>query len=190
MKAENLQKNFSQQVRTILVTKYHLFRGLFISHNCIFIFRNKGEILLFDLVLMFLRKEKSENIPVSTLNIYTVDTLLDQSFRLSIFSKVTNCGCLSVTSVQSVSECNKRWFFSSTGLFLKGVFSKPSGNYIVGPNLCFLSQRPQILATCLFSNFAELCKVSARLDNIDIRHFVRVPPLMFFDFAIYQKFNV
>ena len=100
---------FSQQVRTILVTKNHIFRGLFISHNCIFIFRNKGEILLFDLVLMFLRKEKSENIPVSTLNIYTVDTLLDQSFRLSIFSKVTNCGCLSVTSVQSVSECKKRY---------------------------------------------------------------------------------
>ena len=45
------------------------------------------------------------------------------------------------------------------------------------------------MATCLFFNFAELCKVSARLDNIDIRHFIRVPPLMFFDFAIYQKFK-
>ena len=58
---------------------------------------------------------------------------------------------------------------------------------IVVPNLCFLSLRTQILATCLFLNFAELCKVSARLDNIDIRHFIRVPPLMFFDFLIYQK---
>ena len=30
------------------------------------------------------------------------------------------------------------------------------------------SSAVQILATCLFFNFAELCKVSARLDNIDI----------------------
>ena len=30
-----------------------------------------------------------------------------------------------------------------------------------------------------FFHFAELCKVSARLDNIDIRHFIRVPPLNF-----------
>ena len=29
---------------------------------------------------------------------------------------------------------------------------------------------------------------SVRLDNIDLRHFIRVPPLMFFDFVIYQKF--
>jgi hypothetical protein len=33
---------------------------------------------------------------------------------------------------------------------LKGVSSKPSGTPIVAPNLCFLSKRPQILATCLF----------------------------------------
>ena len=62
---------------------------------------------------------------------------------------------------------------------LKGVSSKPSGKYILGPDFCFLSQRPQILDTCLFFNFAELCKVSVRLDNIDIRHFTRVPPLNF-----------
>ena len=41
----------------------------------------------------------------------------------------------------------------------------------------------------LIFNFAELCKVSERLDNIDIRHFIRVPPLMFFDFLIYKKFK-
>jgi hypothetical protein len=50
----------------------------------------------------------------------------------------------------------------------------------VSPNLCFLSYRPQILATCLSFNFVELCEVSVRLDNIDITHFIRVPPLMFF----------
>ena len=49
--------------------------------------------------------------------------------------------------------------------------------------------KPQILAACLFFHFAELCKFSARLDNIDIRHFIRVPPLIFFDFLIYQKFK-
>ena len=48
----------------------------------------------------------------------------------------------------------------------EGVFSKPSGNHIVAPFFCFLSYRLQILATCLFFHFAELCKVSARLDNI------------------------
>ena len=36
---------------------------------------------------------------------------------------------------------------------LKGVFSKPSGKYIVLPNLCLLSQRLQINAICLFFNF-------------------------------------
>ena len=30
------------------------------------------------------------------------------------------------------------------------------------------------MAICLFSNFAELCKVSARLDDIDIGHFIRI----------------
>ena len=30
------------------------------------------------------------------------------------------------------------------------------------------------MATCLFFNFAELCKVSARLDDIDIGHFIRI----------------
>ena len=64
---------------------------------------------------------------------------------------------------------------------LKGVFSKPSGNCIVVPNFCLLSQRLQILATCLFFNFAELCKVWAKSNKVDISHFIRVPPLMFFD---------
>ena len=44
---------------------------------------------------------------------------------------------------------------------VKGVSSKPSGKY------------------SLFFNFAELCKVSVRLDNIDIRYFIRVPPFEF-----------
>ena len=39
-------------------------------------------------------------------------------------------------------------------LHLKGVFSKPSGNCIVAPIFCLMSQRLQILATCLFLNFA------------------------------------
>ena len=39
------------------------------------------------------------------------------------------------------------------------VFSKPSGNYICVTKLFFELERPQILATCLFFNFAELCKV-------------------------------
>ena len=65
---------------------------------------------------------------------------------------------------------------------LKGVFSKPSGNCIVSPNLCFLSY-------LLIFHFAELCKVSARLDNIDIRNFIRVLPSIFFYFLIYQKFK-
>ena len=62
---------------------------------------------------------------------------------------------------------------------LKGLFSKPSGSHILGPHYCLSSEISQILATCLFFNFAELCKVSARLDNIDIRNFIRVPPLSF-----------
>ena len=77
----------------------------------------------------------------------------------------------------------------STLHFLNGLFSRPSGKMIVAPNLCFLSYRLQILATCLFFDFDWLCKVSAMLDNIDARHFIRVPPLMFFYFAVYQKFK-
>ena len=74
-------------------------------------------------------------------------------------------------------------------IVVKGVSSKPSRKCIVVPNFCFLSQRLQILATCLFLNFLLLCKVSERLDKLDIIHFIRVPPLMFFVFVIYQKFK-
>ena len=41
----------------------------------------------------------------------------------------------------------------------KRVISKPSGKHILGPDFCFSSYRPQILAICLSFNFAELCKV-------------------------------
>ena len=47
--------------------------------------------------------------------------------------------------------------FSSCSL--KGVFSKPSGNLILGPDFCLLSYILQILATCLFFHCAELCQV-------------------------------
>ena len=40
----------------------------------------------------------------------------------------------------------------------------------------------RILATCLFFEFAEVCKVWAKSDIVDISHFVRVPPLIFFWF--------
>ena len=39
-------------------------------------------------------------------------------------------------------------FAKAQGL-VKGLFSKPSGKYIVSPNLCFLRYRRQILATYL-----------------------------------------
>ena len=35
-------------------------------------------------------------------------------------------------------------------IFLKGVSYKPSGKRILGPDFCFSSKRPQLLATCLF----------------------------------------
>ena len=37
-----------------------------------------------------------------------------------------------------------------------------------------------IFSFCQGLHFAELCKVSERLDDINIRNFIRVPPLMFF----------
>ena len=58
---------------------------------------------------------------------------------------------------------------------VKGVSSKPSGKIIVAPNLCFFELNPSNFDYLLIFNFAELCKVSGRLDNIDIRHFIRVP---------------
>ena len=60
---------------------------------------------------------------------------------------------------------------------IKGVFSQSSGKSIVALIFCFLSQRLQILATCLFFCFIKLCKVSARLNKLDIRHFIRVKNL-------------
>ena len=73
----------------------------------------------------------------------------------------------------------------------KGLSSKPSGNYIGEPYLCFFESKTSNCGFLLIFWFAlrSFCKVSARVDNIDIRHFIRVPPLMFFDFAIYQKFK-
>ena len=70
---------------------------------------------------------------------------------------------------------------------LKGISSKPSGDCIVAPIFCFLSQRLQILATCLFFFSLTNCKVSERLDNIHIRHFTRVSPLLFFCFCNLPK---
>ena len=87
-----------------------------------------------------------------------------------------------LTTVESYSAP-----LSVSSFGLKGVFSKPSGKCIVVPNFCFLSWRLQKLATCLFFNFLYLCKVSETLDKLDIRHFIRVPPLMFYVFVIYQK---
>ena len=46
-----------------------------------------------------------------------------------------------------------------------------------------------IFSFCQGLHFAELCKVSERLDNIKIRHFIRVSTLMFFDFLIHQNFK-
>ena len=43
-------------------------------------------------------------------------------------------------------DLKSHWYLRT--LSLKGVFSKPSGNCIVSPNLCFFSWRPNILATC------------------------------------------
>ena len=44
-------------------------------------------------------------------------------------------------------------------IIIKGVFSKPSGKLILGPDFCLLSYLLQILATCLLFYFAELCQV-------------------------------
>ena len=40
------------------------------------------------------------------------------------------------------------------------------------------------MATCLFFNFLLLCKVLAKLDNIDIRYFIRVPLRLHSDFNL------
>ena len=40
-----------------------------------------------------------------------------------------------------------------------------------------------------FFDFLWLCKISETLDNIYVRHFTMVPPLMFFVFLIHQKFK-
>ena len=97
-------------------------------------------------------------------------------------------GFLAVVEVAVKLYCVLKLFlFLFNGM--KGVFSKPSGNLIVAPIFRFQSQRLQILATCLFFDFLNPCKVSERLDNIDVIYFQRVPPLMFFDFVIYQKFK-
>ena len=67
------------------------------------------------------------------------------------------------------------------GLLLKGVSSKPSGNLIVAPILCFQSQRLQILATCLFfiSFYWPKFQQHWKTLILDI--------LCFFYFLIYQK---
>ena len=73
---------------------------------------------------------------------------------------------------------------------LKGLSFKPSGNLIVAPYLCFFNQRLQILVPCLFFDFAELWKVSARLDNIDVRHSIRVSPLNFWQIKNSKNINI
>ena len=52
-----------------------------------------------------------------------------------------------------ISNFKKIWSVQLMSKIVKGVFSKPSGNCIVASNLCFLSYRLQIVATCLFFDF-------------------------------------
>ena len=70
----------------------------------------------------------------------------------------------------------KRQLFGQC-LMLKGVFSKHSGNCIVVPNFGYL----------LIYYFVELCKVWARSDKLDIRHFIKVPLWCFFVFCNLPK---
>ena len=53
--------------------------------------------------------------------------------------------------------------------------------YVSNLHCCANLRDFKILATCLFLNFAELRKVWAKSNKVDISHFIRVPPLMFFD---------
>ena len=96
-------------------------------------------------------------------------------------------GCKWVVLPSKSSLATLRQVSKSFTKNVKGVSSKPSGNLIVAPIFCFLSQRLQISDTCLFFNFLKLCKVSERLGKFDIRHFIRVPPLMFFCFCNLPK---
>ena len=56
----------------------------------------------------------------------------------------------------------------------KGVSSKPSGKLIVAP-IYFLELETSNFGYLLIFDFLPLCKVSARLDNINKRH----PPFEF-----------
>ena len=108
--------------------------------------------------------------------------------RKTLFRKNKNCDfricltqlCLSLHACSS-SSCRDLVSRLPTRLDTK--------TYTVKWNI-FLKGLLQILATYLFFNFAELCKVWGRLDNIYIRHFTRIPPFMFFcfcNFSIIQK---
>ena len=111
-------------------------------------------------------------------------------YKTEVQTVILRClTCLNLNWFKNYDSKCKFDSFDAESSSLKEVFSKRSGNCIVAPNFCLFSQRLQILGTCLFFNFAELCKISVRLDYIDTRHFIRVPPLMFFYFLIYQKFK-
>ena len=64
-------------------------------------------------------------------------------------------------------------------MLLKGVFSKAFGKYIVGQNLCFLRQRPQILApatcngTCILP---EICCFRIRILGFKMSSQVKSDP--------------
>ena len=55
------------------------------------------------------------------------------------------------------------------------------------PDFLFFELENSNLGYLLIIYFLKLCKVSERLDKFDIRHFIRVSPLMFFVFVIYQN---
>ena len=57
---------------------------------------------------------------------------------------------------------------------------------IVAPIVCFLSQRLQILATCLFFILFSLTLQSLSKTGLTLYE----GPLIFFDFVIYKKFEV
>ena len=75
------------------------------------------------------------------------------------------------------------WWFKKVLLITRSIFQTFRKTHGCTDFLVFWVRDFKFWLHTFFSNFPLLCKVSARLDKLDIRHFIRVP----FEFWVHYK---
>ena len=86
---------------------------------------------------------------------------------------------ISHTRVHIFFQWNFRASIQKLRRFERSIFQTLRKTHCCTDFLFFKLETSNLFATCFFEKFPYLCKVSARLGKLKIRHFIRVPPSNF-----------